>query len=221
MVPRDGIAEADPGEPVQGVLFDLLMAIMDSLAVWSAAAGGRGRGLRWRDEVTARMIAARVYVPYEDLVAEAASAIGLGPRAVRRFFDRWPGMAPWPDVPAVERLHIPYGFVTNCSTSLARIAARRSGLHPRSVLSAEDAGRYKPDAAIYREACRRLGTPPERTSFVAGSPYDAEGARDAGLRTWLVQRRRDQPLPDGSIRSATSLDAIIDAIGGGAATTAR
>jgi hypothetical protein len=54
------------------VLFDLLMAVMDSLAVWSAAARDPDRGLVWRDALTARMVDSASYTPYEDLVAEAA-----------------------------------------------------------------------------------------------------------------------------------------------------
>ena len=63
------------------------------------------------------------------------------------------------------------------------------------MLSAEDSGWYKPDRRIYLEASRRLGTSPERTLFVAGSVYDADGAAMAGLRTMLVERRGDQPRP--------------------------
>jgi len=197
---------------VEGVLVDLLMAVMDSLAVWSAAAGDRHLGLRWRDAVTARMVAARSYVPYEDLVAAATAEVGLPPAATSDLLDRWPRMAPWPDAGALSLLVLPFGFVTNCSAALARAAARSSGLLPRFTLSAEEAGRYKPDRGIYREGCRRLGTAPDHTLFVAGSPYDAEGARAAGLQAWLVLRRPDQRIPDTAIPVGTSLDEIVHRI---------
>jgi 2-haloacid dehalogenase len=111
--------------PVHGVLFDLLMGVMNSLDAWMGAAGDAERGFRWRDSVTARMLAARTYSPYEDLVAEAAAEIGLPPSAPDELVDRWSAMEPWPDTAAVSRLSLPYGFVTNTSTSLARIAAGR------------------------------------------------------------------------------------------------
>jgi FMN phosphatase YigB (HAD superfamily) len=65
---------------------------------------------------------------------------------------------------------------------------------------------YKPDPRIYREACARLASPPTRTLFVAGSPYDADGAAAAGLQAVLVARR-------GEASAAGSLDEIVDRLG--------
>jgi FMN phosphatase YigB (HAD superfamily) len=76
------------------------------------------------------------------------------------------------------------------------------------VLSAEEAGWYKPNARVYREACRRLGSPPARTLLVAGSVYDAEGGLRAGLRSTLVTRRADQRAPDPRVRVVESLEQV-------------
>jgi 2-haloalkanoic acid dehalogenase type II len=198
--------------PRAGVLCDLLMGVMNSMEIWSAAAGDRARGLAWRDAVTARMITSGHYVPYEGLVADAAADSDLPSSAPRELFDQWAAMVPWPDAAALGRLTVPYGFVTNCSAELARLAASRSGLKPRITLAAEDAGWYKPDARIYREACRRLGSEPHRTLFVAGSPYDADGAHRAGLRAWFVARRSDQRPADTSIPLLRSLDETVQAL---------
>jgi len=187
------------------------MGVMDSLQTWTAAGGDSERGLRWRDTVTERMVAARSYSPYEDLVVDAAAQVGLPAAAAVELFDRWSDMEPWPDAAALARLSLPYGFVTNCSTALAQIAAHRSGLRPRFTMSAQEAGWYKPEPAIYRAACRKLGTAPEATMFVAGTPYDAAGARAAGLHAWLVLRRPDHHAPDAYISVATSLETVVAA----------
>jgi len=197
---------------IRGVLFDLLMGVMNSLETWTAAAGDSERGLRWRDEVTARMVAARAYTPYEELVADAAPAAGLPRDAAAELFHRWSRMDPWPDAEAILRLTIPYGFVTNCSTALAQVATQRSRLQPRFTMSAEEAGWFKPEAAIYEAACRRIGLDPARIMLVAGSPYDATGARAAGLHAWLVVRRPDHRPAEASIDAARSLVEIVDAI---------
>lgn len=205
--------------PTAAVLFDLLMAVMDSLAVWTAAAAGdRGRGLAWRDAVTRRMRAAGRYVAYETVVTAGAWEAGLGPEAVAELMRRWSTMDPWPDAASVTRLRVPYAFVTNCSVALGAEAAARSRLTPAFVLSAEEAGWYKPRPEIYRLACERIGAAPAETLFVAGSPYDADGARDAGLRVLLVRRRADLERPAG-IPTVGSLSEAIDALdpGGGAA----
>ncbi len=200
------------GSRVDGVLLDLLMGVMNSLETWTAAAGDPARGVEWRDAVTARMVAAGGYTPYERLLADAASALDLAATAPTDLVGRWADMDPWPDAAAIRRLDVPFGFVTNCSSRLARVAAERSGLVPSFVLSAEEAGWFKPDARVYREACGRLGTAPGRTAFIAGSPYDAAGARAAGLPTWLVRRRADQPASVESVSVAVSLDEVVESL---------
>ena len=207
--------------PMRGVLFDLLMGVMNSLETWTAAAGDPESGLRWRDEVTARMVAARAYTPYEDLVADAAPAAGLPRDTAAQLFDRWSRMDPWPDAEAISRLSIPYAFVTNCSTALAQVAAHRSRLQPQFTMSAEEAGWFKPEPAIYQAACRRIGLDPARTMLVAGSPYDAAGARAAGLQAWLVVRRADHRPAAANIQAAGSLVEIVDAIVGDSSARER
>jgi 2-haloacid dehalogenase len=208
---RDPLVPIDRS-PVRGLLFDLLMAVMDSMAVWTVAAGDRERGLRWRDKVTARMIASPRYTSYEDLVAVAASGLGLPRAANRALFEGWRTMSPWPDAGALASIAVPFAFVTNCSWSLAKTAAERSGLQPRFTLSAEEAGWYKPDGRIYRLALRRLGVPTGHAQFVAGSAYDAAGARAAGLPVAFVARRPDQRVLDPAVQTVRSLEEIVAGI---------
>jgi 2-haloalkanoic acid dehalogenase type II len=143
------------------------------------------------------MTAAPRYVPYEQLVVDAADKLRIPGEAAPALLERWHEMNPWPDSAAVSGLELPYAFVTNCSRRLARLAAGRSRLAPRFVLSADEAGWYKPDPRIYREACRLLGFAPEATLFVAGSAYDAEGAEAAGLQAVHVARRADERSQGG------------------------
>jgi 2-haloalkanoic acid dehalogenase type II len=202
--------------PIRGLLLDLLMAVMDSMRVWADTAGDDRRGLAWRDATTRRMVEAGRYRAYDDLVAQAASEVGLAEHAVGALLDEWPRMKPWDDVAALDDLQLPYAFVTNTSRELARDAAARSTARPAFVLSAEDAGWFKPRPEIYREACRRLETAPAETLFVAGSPYDARGALQAGLRAALVIRRPEHGVPDPRIAPFSSLHEIARVIDQGA-----
>jgi 2-haloacid dehalogenase len=197
---------------VRAVLFDLLMGVMDSLQVWTVAAGDRERGLSWRDAVTARMVAAGRYVPYEELLVDGAADGGLPRAAVAELLDGWQRMAPWPDASAIGRLSVPYAFVTNCSKELASVAAERSGLEPAFTLSAEEAGWYKPRAEIYRLGCERIGVPPEGIRFVAGAPYDALGASSAGLRAVLVSRRPTEPELTADIAVVSTLQEALSGV---------
>lgn len=191
------------------LLLDLLMATMDSISVWSAAAGDRDRGLAWRDAVTNRMIAAGAYVAYEDLVADAAVELRLPDDAPQRLWAVWDQMRPWPDAAAVERAGISYGFVTNCSTSLARLAAKRSGLQPSMTLSAQEAGWYKPRPEVYRLACDRMRADPAQVLFIAGAAYDARGASAYGLSAVLIERRTEEGRLAGSLRTVSSMEGAL------------
>lgn len=197
---------------VDAVLLDLLMAVMDSMSVWATATGDRATGLVWRDATTEAMRGTSGYVPYERLVADAAAAAGVPPEAPERLLDAWGSMRPWPDAAALHDLRVAYGFVTNCSSALAHAAAAASGLAPSLILTAEEAGCYKPDPRIYRMACARLGVAADRVLFVAGAPYDAAGAREAGLQSVLVRRRADQAA--GDLPVVESLTEVVTSLEG-------
>lgn len=186
------------------------MAVMDSMSAWAAAAGDRDTGLTWRDAVTDRMKAAGRYTPYEAIVVAEAARLGLPDAAPAALVQHWAEMRPWPDAAALAGLGLPLAFVTNCSAALARAAADRSPLQPEFTLSADEIGWYKPHPAAYRAACERLGTAPAETLFVAGSPYDAQGAQAAGLQAVLVRRRIDQRGTAARVEVVESLWALAD-----------
>lgn len=64
-----------------GILFDLLTALLDSWSLWNAVTGDAGAGGRWRAEYLRATYETGPYRPYEDLVAEAADAVGLPRRS--------------------------------------------------------------------------------------------------------------------------------------------
>ena len=197
---RAPLHAAGEGLPVstRAVCFDLLSALLDSWTVWDriAASLGRselGRTWRWRYlEITATV---GEYRPYLALVAQAAREVGLPGDAVERLERGWDALQPWPDVsPALTALRIPTAVATNCSLALGRRAAACVGVPFDVVVTAEEAGAYKPDPAPYRLACERLGRSPQEVAFVAGSPFDARGALACGFRvTWV--NRLGAPVP--------------------------
>lgn len=178
---------------MKAVLFDLLSALLDSWSLWDDIAGGDAPGRTWRMEYLKRTYAVGAYVPYADLVAESAEAVGL-PRALAGELEaRWDELAPWPRAGAVLRTlagERPLGVATNCSEALGQRAAALVGAPFRSVVTAEAVGCYKPDPRIYRAGVEALvpgaggGGDSSRSDdvlFVAGSPLDVHGATRAGL----------------------------------------
>ncbi|MGH7090742.1 MAG: HAD-IA family hydrolase [Stellaceae bacterium] len=200
------------------VLFDLLTALLDSWTLWNRVAGDAETGRRWRTEYLRITYATGAYCPYEDLVAEAAAAVGLPRRLAGELAGRYGEIAPWPEAPAALRelaaAGVPLGVVTNCSEALGRIAAGRVGIAFKTVVTAERAGFYKPDPRPYRLALDEIGVAADRALFVAGSAYDLFGAARVGLKCWWHDRigmkmPQGAPPPIARRRALTPLAAAV------------
>ncbi len=180
------------------VLFDLLTALIDSWTLWNEVAGDANAGRRWREQYLRLTYGAGTYVPYESLVAQAASEQGLPPVLAKQLAERWGQLRPWPEahnvltvIGAATRI----GVVTNCSNALGQQAADLVQVPFEVIVTAETAGAYKPRPEPYRYALDALGLPPERVLFVAGSRHDIPGAGGVGMDVWWHNRVGMPPSP--------------------------
>jgi 2-haloalkanoic acid dehalogenase type II len=197
--------------PVRAVCFDLLSALLDSWSVWDGVATSLGQselGRPWRLRYLQITSTVGSYRPYLELVAQAAADAGLPDEAVPRLERAWDDLRPWSDVvPALAGLQIPRAVATNCSITLGHRAAARIGVPFDVVVTAEEAGAYKPDPAPYRLACERLGLAPPEVAFVAGSPFDARGALALGFQvTWVNRLAMPVPAELSGIRIVSTLE---------------
>jgi 2-haloacid dehalogenase len=80
--------------------------------------------------------------------------------------------------------------VTNGNGATTCTLLERSGLDAfvEAVVSADDAGAWKPAAATYHHAAEVARVPPERLALVSTHPWDVHGARRAGLLTGWCNR---------------------------------
>ncbi len=188
------------------VLFDLLSALLDSWTLWNDLAGSEERGRVWRLEYLRRTYRTGAYVPYLDLVADSAAAVGLPRRLAGTMEERWYELAPWPGAGRVlgeMARRRPLGVVTNCSEELGRRAAELVGAPFDTVVTAESAGCYKPDPRIYLAGVKALGVRVEEVLFVAGSPLDVEGATAVGMP--VVWHNPAELTGEGARRAAAAV----------------
>ena len=198
------------------VVFDLLTALLDSWTLWNAAAGSAEAGLRWRRKYLELTYGQGAYRPYEEIVRAAADQSGVGVHCADELVRRWDELPPWPETIDVLRelaKRVPLGVATNCSIELGRRAAARCGVEFAAVVTAEEAGFYKPRPEPYRAVLDKLGTVPERTLFVAGSAADVPGAKGVGMPVYWHNRMGLAPVgdatPDYTERSLTPLLEIV------------
>ena len=192
------------GPRYDAVLFDLLTALLDSWTLWNDVAGGPEPGLAWRRAYLEITYGCGAYRPYEDLVAEAAAAAGLPPGRAPALAARWSELAPWPEAPAALASlagRAKLGVVTNCSVTRGRAAAARAAPQGKPfdvVVTAEEAGFYKPRREPYACALEELGASPARTLFVAGSAADVPGASALGMPVYWHNRIGARAVGDAS-----------------------
>jgi 2-haloacid dehalogenase len=195
--------------------FDLLTALLDTWSLWSEIAGGRDLGMRWH-AASQELLRGKRYRPFEEIVREAATQVGLDAKPSAELLRRWGrDFEPWPDVPPVlERLDGTRRFiVTNCSRKLGRVAAFRAGRF-ELVVTAEEAGAYKPDPLPYRMALERLGLDPAEVLFVAGSAHDVGGAARVGMDVYWANRGGARAPTDGTaLREEPDFRGLLDTVG--------
>ncbi len=174
------------------VVFDLLTGLLDSWTLWNDVAGNEEDGRKWRTAYLRRTYETGAYRPYEEIVGEAATAVGRSAMLATDLAARYHELKPWPEVHdvlgALRRRGIALGVVTNCSEQLGARAVACTGLAFDVVVTAERAGYYKPDPRPYRMALDGLGVAAGRCLFVAGSAYDLFGTSKVGLPTYWHNR---------------------------------
>ena len=136
----------------------------------------------------------------------------------------WRQLLPWPDSrEGLDRLRRKYVTATLSNGHLALLAdlLKFADLRVDAALSAQLAGRYKPDAKVYRTALGLLDCRPEDAGMVAAHASDLHAAATLGLRPIFVRRPlewgpgmppADPPALDGLLK-ADGLVHLAEALG--------
>ncbi len=112
---------------------------------------------------------------------------------VRRLVGEIEKLKPFPDVlPALERLKTRYrlAILSNGDRDMLKAAAPHIGFAFDHVISAEEAGYFKPHWKTYAKAAEIMGLTPARILFVANHAFDCIGAKAYGMRTAFIDRRK-------------------------------
>jgi putative hydrolase of the HAD superfamily len=185
---------------------------------WASDPGGRFRAFT-RGELS--------FARQRRLRAEALHAAFGGPPLDDVRYRRWDVgyeaafRAAWralPDgvalVAGLRERGVPFGALTNMSAAYQRDKLAAVGLGDvRVLVTTDDLGRGKPDPAVFRLGCTRLGLPPAQVAYVGDElDIDARAARDAGLVGVWVDRHAsgDAPGDVPSVRSLTELPGVVD-----------
>ena len=177
-----------PAAYPKAVLFDLLTALLDSWTSWNHAAGSEQAGRAWRAAYLRLTYGCGRYIAYEQLVREAAAQVGLPESAARALEAHWLKL----DTVARRARRTARARTALQARDRHQLLALASALRRPTffpirwdaIVTAEEAGVYKPDPQPYRLALDKLGVTAHEAAFVAGSSYDMFGTAAVGLRTY-------------------------------------
>jgi 2-haloacid dehalogenase len=175
------------------------------------------------DELLERYAAAEAeievgpYRRYRDVLGLALVAVAAAydvrptPAAVAAFGG---SVADWPAFPdsaaALAQLASRFrlGVLTNCDDDLFAASNRRLGVTFDWIVTAEQAGGYKPRPANFELLLERVGLPADRVLHVAQSLFhDHAPAKRLGLSTVWIDRRHDRPGSGATPPAAATPDA--------------
>jgi len=179
------------------VMFDLLTALLDSWSLWNEVAGSEEAGVAWRTRYLKLTYQAGAYRSYEGIIKEAAQEVGVPAECAHELIHRWGELEPWPEARRVVRTlleKVPVAVATNASIAMGNAAVAILGVSVHTVVTAEEAGYYKPHPNPYLMALQRLQRVPASVLFVAGSAADVPGASAVGMPVFWHNRRRLNPV---------------------------
>ncbi len=183
-----------------GTLIDWETGIAEALRR-AGAEGGDDRLLETFARHEARLEAGP-YLSYRDVLAGAlrgtAEDLGFSPSdaAVAAFAGSvgdWPAFPDSAEALAVLGQRFKLGVITNCDDDLFALSNRRLGVEFDWVVTAQQAGGYKPRPENFLFAFERIDVPRERILHVAQSLFhDHVPAKALGMTTVWIDRRHDR-----------------------------
>jgi 2-haloacid dehalogenase len=218
---------ATTGSARPTVVFDVLGTLVDQAGslgrrvsevtgIKSGAAAYVAR--RWVERITEQereiVEHRRAFAPSHELDREVLNSLVherlLPPGSAVRLADASERLLPWPDAAAGLDLlagDLPVLGLSNASRRVLAGLSAGGGLRWHQVLSAEDAGTYKPGREIYELALASAPAAAEPPFMVAAHAWDLRAAAAAGMRTaYLPRPGGDLPRPgDGFDLHATNL----------------
>ena len=111
-------------------------------------------------------------------------------------------MPPFPEVPdalgALKAMGFELCIISNTDDDIIAGNVAQLGGHIDRVITAEQAGAYKPARRIFEHAHAALGVTKEEIVHICASPHlDLAAARDLGFRcVWINRGSGRKPLPD-------------------------
>ena len=207
------MATATPLANIKALVFDAYGTLFDVFSVTALCEQlfpGNGTALAqlWRAKQLQYSLLRSLMGRYKDfwqltedglLYASKSLKLDLTASKQRQLMDAYLSLTVFPDVsPGLEglkKLGLRLAMLSNGEPKMLDAAARNAGIATLldATISADELKLFKPSPRVYRLARTRLKVAAGALGFVSSNSWDVSGAASAGLTTFWVQRRVEEP----------------------------
>jgi 2-haloacid dehalogenase len=154
----------------------------------------------------------------EDGLVYASKSLGLDLTAAKRqqLMDAYLTLTAYPDVRpgllALKQAGLRVAILSNGEPKMLRAAAQSAGIDQilDDIISIEDIGVFKPKPEVYGLIQKHLPGEQSAIGFVSSNSWDIAGAASAGLTTFWIQRRAEEPQEELGYPAAHIIHAVTD-----------
>src|SRR6266566_66619 len=166
---------------------------------------------RWRKAQLERTWREKVYEPFGVLTERALEEVapGLDAKTRAAMCETWLSLPAFADtrstLDSLKKARVRRGILSNGTPAMIRAALAAADLEVDEIRSADEVRAYKTDPRVYALL------PRERTLFVSGNGWDAEGAKRNGLTVAWIDRGTPPPgiAPDFHLHSLSDVAALV------------
>ncbi len=152
----------------------------------------------------------------EDGLLYASKSLKLDMTAAKRtrLMDAWLGLAVFPDVKpgltALKKKGLLLSILSNGDLKMLEAAVDNGGISGLfdSIISAGEAGIYKPSPRVYGLGPERMKVSSSELGFVSSNSWDIGGAASAGLATFWIQRGQAEPSEELGYEASRTVKSV-------------
>jgi 2-haloacid dehalogenase len=148
------------------------------------------------------------------IFASKSLHLDLTPPARKRLMEAWLSLNLFPDVKpgltALKKKGLLLSILSNGDRKMLEAALENGGISGLfdDIISAADAGIYKPSPRVYELAPERMKVSSAELGFVSSNSWDISGAASAGLATFWIQRSQAEPPEELGFSAARTVKSV-------------
>lgn len=150
------------------------------------------------------------------IYASKSLKLDLTPEKQQSLMDSYLSLAVFSDVkPGLEALKkqgVRLAILSNGEPKMLEAAAKSSGIYGLldEIISVEEVKMFKPSPRVYNLVPERMKVSNDELGFVSSNSWDVNGAASAGLTTFWIQRRAEEPPEELGFRADKVVSAVTD-----------